>query len=165
MPLENKPSPVKPRTPACLSPQQHRELYEPENALQCYTDETSVTQYYKQKVLQGVMHCLSTNDRRAEGNEGAVAFLQNNNNASNKVSSNNLRKFIHFAQNFLSFEFLSFNFLVFNFWAFSFLDSGDSRDSGDSATAFKFGFRWMDSVGPQHLNSDSGEWIQLGHSI
>jgi len=77
--------------------------------------QTSVTQYYKQKILQCDMHCLSTNERRAEGNEGAVAFLQDNNNASNKVSSNNLRKFIHFAQNFLSFEFLSFNFLVFNF--------------------------------------------------
>ena len=104
MPLENKPSPVKPRTPACLSPQQHRELYEPENALQCHINQTSVTQVranitvcYKQKVLQGVMHCLSTNERRAEGNEGAVAFPQDNNNASNKVSSNNFRKYIHFA--------------------------------------------------------------------
>ena len=69
MPLENKPSPVKPRTPACLSPQQHRELYEPENALQCHINQTSVTQArasvtvlqaggitkcYRQKVLQSV---------------------------------------------------------------------------------------------------------------
>ena len=60
MPLENKPSPVKPRTPACLSPQQHRELYEPENALQCHINQTSVTQArasvtdYKQEVLQSV---------------------------------------------------------------------------------------------------------------
>ena len=136
---------------------------------ECVTMLHGPNQCYTVLQAEGITRChvlfVATNERRAEGNEGAVAFLQDNNNASNKVSSNNLRNFIHFAQNFLSFEFLSFNFWVFNFWAFSFLDSGDSRDSGDSATAFKFGFRWMDSVGPQHLNSDSGEWIQLGHSI
>ena len=81
-------------------------LHEPN---ECYT------------VLQaeGITGCyalfVATNERRAEGNEGAVAFLQNNNNASNKVSSNNLRKFIHFAQNFFSFEFLNFNLLILNF--------------------------------------------------
>ena len=60
-------------------------------------------------IAEGITMCyvlfVATNERRAEGNEGAVVFPQDNNNASNKVNSNNLRKFIHFAQNFWSFAF------------------------------------------------------------
>ena len=114
MPLENKPSPAKPRNMFITSTAQGVI-----RTRECITMLHGPNECYTVLQAEGITRCyalfVATNERRAEGNEGAVAFLQDNNNASNKVSSNNLRKFIHFAQNFLSFEFLSFNFLVFNF--------------------------------------------------
>ena len=74
---------------------------------ECVTMLHEPNECYTVLQAEGITGCyalfVATNERRAEGNEGAVAFLQDNNNASNKVSSNNLRKFIHFTLNFLSF--------------------------------------------------------------
>ena len=94
MPLENKPSPARPRNMFITSTAQGVI-----RTRECVTMLHGPNECYTVLQAECITRCyaLFVNERRAEGNEGAVAFPQDNNNASNKISSNKFRKYIHFA--------------------------------------------------------------------
>ena len=86
MPLENKPSPAKPRNIFITSTAQGVI-----RTRECITMLHGPNECYTVLQAEGITRCyalfVATNERRAEGNEGAVAFLQDNNNASNKAQT------------------------------------------------------------------------------